>query len=80
MISGRGLHLALNAHAAAVVTFFGIPLSQVGRSLSRYVPVSMRSEFVVAKSGIEIVNDVFNANPVSTKAAFDMLKSIKLLS
>ncbi|XWS54367.1 hypothetical protein CRYUN_Cryun10bG0084100 [Craigia yunnanensis] len=43
---------------------------------SGYVPFSMRSEFVVAKSGIKIVNDVFSANPVSTKAAIDMLKSI----
>ncbi|XWS68437.1 hypothetical protein CRYUN_Cryun04dG0089700 [Craigia yunnanensis] len=78
VIPGPGLHLALNAcaAAAAVVTFFGVSLSQVGRSLSRFVPVNMRSEFVVAKSGIKIVNDVYNANPVSTKAAIDMLKSI----
>ena len=77
MIPGPGQHLALNAcAAAAVVTFFGVPLSQVGRSLSRFVPVNMRSEFVVAKSGIKIVNDVYNANPVSTKAAIDMLKII----
>ncbi|XWS39616.1 hypothetical protein CRYUN_Cryun18bG0070300 [Craigia yunnanensis] len=77
VIPGPGLHLALNAcAAAAVVTFFGVRLSQVGRSLSKYVPVSMRSEFVVAKSGMKIVNDVLNANPVSTKAAIDVLKSI----
>ncbi|EOX99054.1 hypothetical protein QUC31_014842 [Theobroma cacao] len=77
VIPGLGLHLALNAcAAAAVVTYFGHPLSQVGRSLSRYVPVNMRSEFVAAKCGIRIVNDVYNANPVSTKAAIDTLKSI----
>ncbi|KAL4385852.1 hypothetical protein GQ457_15G012410 [Hibiscus cannabinus] len=77
VIPGLGLHLALNAcAAAAVVTSIGVPLSEVGRSLSRYVPVSMRSEFIVAKSGIKIVNDVYNANPVSTKAAIDMLQMI----
>ncbi|KAE8671150.1 GRAM domain-containing protein / ABA-responsive protein-related [Hibiscus syriacus] len=77
VIPGLGLHLALNAcAAAAVATSIGVPLSQVGRSLSRYVPVSMRSEFIVAKSGIKIVNDVYNANPVSTKAAVDMLRRI----
>ncbi|KAK8508590.1 hypothetical protein V6N13_130632 [Hibiscus sabdariffa] len=77
VIPGLGLHLALNAcAAAAVVTSIGVPLSEVGRSLSRYVPVRMRSEFIVAKSGIKIVNDVYNANPVSTKAAIDMLQSI----
>ncbi|KAK8486473.1 hypothetical protein V6N11_045134 [Hibiscus sabdariffa] len=57
--------------AAAVVTSVGVPLSRVGRSLSGYVPVSMRSEFFVAKSGIKIVNDVYNSNPVSTKSAID---------
>ncbi|KAE8712830.1 hypothetical protein F3Y22_tig00110223pilonHSYRG00137 [Hibiscus syriacus] len=36
----------------------------------------MRSEFIVAKSGIKIVNDVYNANAVSTKAAIDMLQRI----
>ncbi|MFQ6643693.1 hypothetical protein Gotur_018349 [Gossypium turneri] len=56
--------------------FYGCPLSQVGRSLSRYIPVSMRSEFVVAKSGIKIVNDAFNANPISTKASINTLKNI----
>ncbi|XP_038995939.1 UDP-N-acetylmuramoyl-tripeptide--D-alanyl-D-alanine ligase-like [Hibiscus syriacus] len=77
VIPGLGLHLALNAcAAAAVVTSIGVPLSQVGRSLSRYVPVSMRSEFIVAKSGIKIVNDVYNANPVSMKATIDMLQRI----
>ncbi|KAB2025673.1 hypothetical protein ES319_D06G166500v1, partial [Gossypium barbadense] len=59
--------------------FYGCPLSQVGRSLSRYIPVSMRSEFVVAKSGIKIVNDAFNANPISTKASIDTLKNINLV-
>ncbi|XP_012461532.1 uncharacterized protein LOC105781545 [Gossypium raimondii] len=55
---------------------YGCPLSQVGRSLSRYIPVSMRSEFVVAKSGIKIVNDTFNANPISTKPGINTLKNI----
>ncbi|KAG4111588.1 hypothetical protein ERO13_D13G112900v2 [Gossypium hirsutum] len=56
--------------------FYGCPLSQVGRSLSRYIPVSMRSKFVVAKSGIKIVNDTFNANPISTKPGINTLKNI----
>ncbi|KAK5776436.1 uncharacterized protein LOC108476520 [Gossypium arboreum] len=77
VIPTLGLHMAVNAcAAAAVATSMGVPLSQVGRSLSRYIPVSMRSEFVVAKSGIKIVNDAFNANPVSTKAGIDTLKNI----
>ncbi|KAK8493340.1 hypothetical protein V6N13_046722 [Hibiscus sabdariffa] len=78
-----GLHLTLislpglaKSAAAAVVTSIVVPLSRVGRSLSGYVPASMRSELFVAKSGVKIVNDVYNSNPVSTKSAIDMSKRI----
>lgn len=75
MISSPGLHLALNAcAAAAIASFLGVPLAQIGRSLSRYTPVHMRSELEVAKSGIKIINDVYNASPASTEAAIALLK------
>ncbi|XP_059633294.1 uncharacterized protein LOC132276059 [Cornus florida] len=77
VISSPGLHLALNAcAAAAVATLLGASLAQVGKSLSRYFPVHMRSELEVAKNGIKIINDAYNANPASTKAAIDLLKGI----
>ncbi|PSR90960.1 UDP-N-acetylmuramoyl-tripeptide--D-alanyl-D-alanine ligase [Actinidia chinensis var. chinensis] len=77
VISSPGLHLAMNAcAAAAVATMLGASLPQVGRCLSRFIPVHMRLELEVAKSGIQVINDVYNANPVSTKAAIDMLEGI----
>ena len=77
VIPGPGLHLAQNASAAAAVAVtLGVSLPQVGISLSRFIPVSMRSELEVAKNGIKIINDVYNANPVSTKAAIELLKNI----
>ena len=36
----------------------------------------MRLELEVAKSGIQVINDVYNVNLVSTKAAIDMLEGI----
>ena len=36
----------------------------------------MKLELEVAKSGIQVINDVYNANPVSTKAAIDMLEGM----
>ncbi|KAF4388259.1 hypothetical protein F8388_021089, partial [Cannabis sativa] len=54
-IPSPGLHLALNAcAAAAVATHLGVPLTQVGHSLSPFCPVHMRSELQVAKNGITI--------------------------
>ncbi|KAJ0037686.1 hypothetical protein Pint_23251 [Pistacia integerrima] len=77
VIPSPGLHLALDAcAAAAVATLFGLSLAQVGKSFSKFVPVHMRSELQVARNGIKIVNDAYNANPLSTRAAIDLLQSI----
>lgn len=78
MIPSPGAHLALDAcAAAAVVSLLGVSLSQVGSSLSKFTPVEQRSKLEVAENGIKIINDVYNANPISTKAAIDLLKGIK---
>lgn len=77
VIPSPGLHLAINAcAAAAVATLFGVSLAQVGISLSKFSPVQMRSELQISRSGIKIVNDAYNANPISTRAAIDLLKAI----
>lgn len=78
LISSPGLHLAQDAcAAAAVATLLGVSLSQVGISLSKFIPVKMRSELKVARNGITIINDAYNANPVSTETAINLLKSIE---
>ncbi|KAL1568746.1 UDP-N-acetylmuramoyl-tripeptide--D-alanyl-D-alanine ligase-like isoform X1 [Salvia divinorum] len=77
VMSSPGQHLALNAcAAAAVATSMGIPLALVGKSLSAFVPVQGRSELEVAANGMKIINDVYNASPVSTRCAIDTLKAI----
>ncbi|XP_058097816.1 uncharacterized protein LOC131242882 [Magnolia sinica] len=76
-IHSPGLHLAVNACAAAAVAVsLGVPLYQVGESLSRFEPVHMRSELEIAENGIRIINDVYNANPTSMRAAIDLLKAM----
>ncbi|CAB4296000.1 unnamed protein product [Prunus armeniaca] len=79
VIASPGLHLALNAcAAAAVATLLGVSLSEIGNRLSAFSPVHMRSELEVGRNGMKIVNDAYNANPVSTKAAIDLLESIDI--
>ncbi|XP_072955679.1 uncharacterized protein [Typha angustifolia] len=76
-IASPGLHLAMNACAAAAVALsLGIPLTQIGEALSRFRPVSMRSEMEVTENGITIINDTYNANTSSMSAAINMLKSM----
>ncbi|KAL5721290.1 hypothetical protein ACHQM5_004950 [Ranunculus cassubicifolius] len=78
VIPSPGLHLALNACAAAAVSVvLGVPLPQIALSLSKFTPVQMRSELIIAKNGIQIINDVYNANPTSTLSAIDSLKAIE---
>ncbi|XP_055802141.1 uncharacterized protein LOC129871261 [Solanum dulcamara] len=77
VISSPGLHLAINAcAAAAVASALGVPLALAGKSLSRFIPVHRRSELEVAENGITIINDVYNASPASTQAAIDLLRNI----
>ncbi|KAH0692311.1 hypothetical protein KY285_019408 [Solanum tuberosum] len=77
IISSPGLHLAVNAcAAAAVASALGIPLALAGNSLSRFIPVHRRSELEVTENGITIINDVYNASPASTQAAIDLLRNI----
>ncbi|KAL5721296.1 UDP-N-acetylmuramoyl-tripeptide--D-alanyl-D-alanine ligase [Ranunculus cassubicifolius] len=37
----------------------------------------MRSELIIAKNGIQIINDVYNANPTSTLSAINSLKAME---
>lgn len=76
-IQGPGLHLAVNACAAAAVAVsLGISLHQVGESLSRFKPVKMRSELEIIKNGMKLISDAYNANPASMKSAINLLKAI----
>uniref|UniRef100_A0A1D1XN61 UDP-MurNAc-pentapeptide synthetase n=2 Tax=Anthurium amnicola TaxID=1678845 RepID=A0A1D1XN61_9ARAE len=76
-IPSPGVHLAINAcAAAAVATSLGAPLHQVGDSLSRFTPVPMRSQIKIADNGIRIIDDTYNANPHSMTAAVNLLNSL----
>nr|XP_010908907.3 uncharacterized protein LOC105035157 isoform X1 [Elaeis guineensis] len=76
-IHGPGLHLAMDAcAAAAVAVLLGVRLPQIGEALSRFRPVHMRSEMEITKHGIKIINDTYNANLASMMAAIKLLKSM----
>ncbi|PIA35397.1 hypothetical protein AQUCO_03500048v1, partial [Aquilegia coerulea] len=78
VIQSPGLHLALNACAAAAVSgVLGVSLPEFAYSLPRFTPVNMRSELDIAENGVRIINDTYNANPTSTKAAISLLKGIE---
>jgi UDP-N-acetylmuramoyl-tripeptide--D-alanyl-D-alanine ligase len=73
-----GAHMVSNALAAAAVALhLGVPLSDVATRLSAAVPRSKwRMEVTERPDGVTVVNDAYNANPESVRAALETLVSI----
>lgn len=73
----QGLHNVTNALAAAAVgCVLGIPGVAIAQGLARFRPAAMRSQLLVSQ-GIRIINDCYNANPASMKAAVQLLTQMK---
>lgn len=65
-----GLHNASNACAAAAVGLYaGMPLDEVVSALESAQPESGRQEALVARNGMVVINDAYNANPDSMRCA-----------
>lgn len=74
-----GLHNTANACAAAVVGLaLGIPIDLVARSLSDSLSETGRLQTVRARDGFTIINDTYNANPDSMRAALGMLAAMEI--
>jgi len=72
-----GRHNAMNAVAAAAVgVHFGVPLAEVKCGLESCPPVAKRME-VLRRNGMVIINDCYNANPDSMRAALELLRDMK---
>ncbi|HEY6125887.1 MAG TPA: UDP-N-acetylmuramoyl-tripeptide--D-alanyl-D-alanine ligase [Steroidobacteraceae bacterium] len=72
-----GSHNVLNALcAAAAASAAGASLDDVRQGLATMRPVPGRLQFKTAPSGAWIVDDSYNANPSSMKAAIEVLASV----
>lgn len=70
----HGAHNVLNALAAvAVGHVLGLSVAKMAAGLSRFRPVAMRSQ-VSSWQGISVIQDYYNANPDSMKAAVTLLQ------
>jgi len=72
-----GEHNIYNALAAfAVGVLFGIDHRKIKRKLEGYSPPELRME-LVRIGDIKVINDSYNANPVSMEKALETLKNLK---
>jgi UDP-N-acetylmuramoyl-tripeptide--D-alanyl-D-alanine ligase len=69
-----GQHQVANGLAAAAVGIaFNVPFAQIADGLSQYSGFKGRLRKLSGKKGIQIIDDSYNANPSSVKAAIEVL-------
>ena len=59
--------------AAAVAEHFGMTGGEIARGVLRFAPTKMRMNILKRGDGITILNDAYNANPQSIRAAVEVL-------
>lgn len=75
-IRTQGLHNVSNALAAAGVgVVLGLPGMVIAEGLAKFRPAAMRSQ-ISTSQGVQIINDCYNANPASMKAAIQLLAAL----
>jgi len=76
-LAAAGLHNVRNAlAAAAVASALNVPCETIGTGLARFVPVKGRLQRKPALHGATLIDDTYNANPDSMRAAIDVLAAI----
>ena len=69
-----GRHMVMNALAAAAAAHAaGLPVTAITLGLERFRPVRGRLVTLPARSGATVIDDTYNANPDSVRAAIDVL-------
>lgn len=63
--------------AAAVGEHFGLTADEIEQGIARFVPTRMRMNLVQRGNGITILDDTYNANPQSMRAAVEVLSSAR---
>lgn len=75
-IRTQGQHNVSNALAAAAVGHvLGLSGAAIAEGLSKFRPAAMRSQ-ISYSHGVQIINDCYNANPASMKAAIQLLAEL----
>jgi UDP-N-acetylmuramoyl-tripeptide--D-alanyl-D-alanine ligase len=71
-----GLHNVRNALAAAACAFaVGVPAKVIAEGLTAFRPYTGRLQVKQASGGATVIDDSYNANPDSVRAAIDVLAS-----
>ncbi|MAK56558.1 MAG: UDP-N-acetylmuramoyl-L-alanyl-D-glutamate--2,6-diaminopimelate ligase [Pusillimonas sp.] len=76
-LNAAGLHNLRNALAAAACGLAaGVPLAAIVNGLEHFNPVAGRMQFYERPHGFQLIDDTYNANPDSVRAAIDVLAGL----
>ncbi len=76
-LQGVGAHFATNALAAVACAWAnGIPVDSIVAALNRFAPVKGRGQRCRLSGGGLLIDDTYNANPDSVRAAIDALQRL----
>lgn len=77
LIPAPGHHVAVDASAAlAIAVGLGVQPVDAAAAMCRYRPVGMRQRIEEPQPGVVAINDAYNANPASTRAALAVLADL----
>jgi len=77
VLPAHGRFMILNALAAAATGFYlNIPIESIKAGLESFSPIHGRLTIHHSTNGFHIIDDTYNANPSSMKAALDTLKEL----
>jgi UDP-N-acetylmuramoyl-tripeptide--D-alanyl-D-alanine ligase len=69
-----GIHNATNAAlAVAAASRVGVPMAEAAKRLGKFTV----SNKLTGKNGMKVIDDTYNANPDSVRAALDMLETVR---
>lgn len=73
-----GEHNILNLLAGAAVGLaLGLTMEEIARGISKVEPVPHRLQLINPGTGVIIIDDAFNSNPVGSKAALEVLSQFQ---
>lgn len=78
-IGAPGKHLALNSLAALLIALsFDLDVEEAARRLADFTPTpgrGQRATFKIGKGSFTLIDEAYNANPTSMRAAFELLEA-----
>ncbi len=75
-ISGEH-NVANGLTAAAICHAMGVGMAEIAKGLESFTPVEKRGMVISLKNGLNLINDSYNANPVSVAAGVKTLMSMQ---